>query len=211
MRETLYEALISAEDINERLNAKADDFNSYLRKLCSLPGFHEIHLRVPEIDVREVQRGIIKKFEKNLVLCEAMTGRQSIEDSLSELAKVRRPVRRLFPIAKNKAHNERLEQIGELIGYPRQLRTNGILAPDNFFSGVAMTTAMAFGAGYLISKIAFVQPIDAELMSLFRNELPIAMSLVMAPLGGMAFHITGENLPIGAARYVDSKVQEFYR
>lgn len=110
MRNTLYSQLTDVEEMDERLKE--------LKSLSS-------------IDVPKLQKELFERYEKNPVLYDAMQYKQSVSESLEELAQINKGVRRILPWRKDEVHNKRLEQIGELIYAPYHLQTAGIFMPDN--------------------------------------------------------------------------------
>ena len=106
----------------------------------------------PKINVADLQRVLFQGYEGNSVLCDAIQRRQSIEESLKELGQVNRGIiRKAIPHRINRGHNERLEQLGELVSEPHHLRTSGILMPDNFISTGAIAAVMYFGMFHFLN------------------------------------------------------------
>lgn len=144
MSKILYSRIKKAEKLNDNLENSVAKFQKSLEKFRNMPGYSEVTLgEIPVIDIPEYQKRIMREYESNPVLNDAIQKKISIEDSLSELAQVNRPILRLLPRTRNKAHNQRLDQIGELIGYSHHLRRNGLFILDNFIGGVAMVAACA--------------------------------------------------------------------
>lgn len=222
MKQTLYQKIKESEKLNDRLKVDVKKFQESLESFKNLPGYSRISLgEIPEINVFAVQKNLIEEYKNNPVLRDAIQGKISIEDSLSELAQVNRPIWRLFPRRKNKAHNERLDQIGELLGYPYHLKTRGIFIPDNFIGGIAMCATVGYGISnilfYLSEGLApnadYIQ-IAGEITSLnnMRTAFPALFTLVLGPiLGGMMQGDRSGNLPIDEAKYLDGKVKEVYK
>ncbi len=197
MKVTLYR---QAKDI-ERMDEKIRDLNSS-----------------NQIDLAELQRNLFQKYESNPVLYDAMQGNQSIEESVAELGQVNKGIRKILPWGKNKGHNERLKQLGELVSEPYHLHTSGIFAPDNLITTGAEVTAMVFGVSYLMTRYLLSPNLDVnpeeiqQTMHIFNVVMPTAMSALMAPMFGFMTNMrrfTG--LPTDEAKYLDGKVQEFYK
>ncbi|MBU0894437.1 MAG: hypothetical protein KKF48_05180 [Nanoarchaeota archaeon] len=197
MKATLYR---QAKDI-ERMDEKLRDLNSS-----------------NQVDVAELQRNLFQRYESNPVLYDAMQESQSIEESVAELGQVNRGIRKILPWRRNKGHNERLKQLGELVSEPYHLHTSGIFMPDNLITTGAEVTAMAFGVSYLMSRYLLspnpdVSPEEIQqTMHVFDVVLPTVMSALMAPMFGLLTNMrrfTG--LPTEEAKYLDGKVQEFYK
>jgi hypothetical protein len=170
-----------------------------------------------QIDVAELQRNLFLRYKGNPVLNDAIQGRQSVEDSLEELGQVNAGIRQILPWRKNKEHNERLKQLGELVTEPSHLRTYGIFVLDNLITTQVELTAMAFGLSYLMSRYLYppnpgVSPEEyQQTMHVLQVTMPTAMS-AMAPVFGLLANVrrfTG--LPTDEAKYLDGKVQEFYK
>jgi hypothetical protein len=177
-------------------------------------------IKNPEHSTSQMQEKIFTRYERNPVLCDAIQGKQSIEQSLDELAGINNGLAgKFFPRRKNKAHNDRLKDLGELIDEPKYLRESGILAPDNFVSVTALVAAGVFGFCYLMSEISSfpsrINDLNPEQLkqALYAQRvlIPAAISVVLAPgLGALATAIRFKKLPIDQARYLDGKVNEFY-
>ncbi|MBT7706700.1 hypothetical protein HN747_04605 [archaeon] len=167
-----------------------------------------------EINVDSIQRRVVKRYESNPILHEAIEGERGIEDSLSELAYKKRPVRRLFPIRKDKAHNQRLEYMSGLVDCPTSLKTGGLFGLDNFISGPIMIGAMSYGVASLIPAIVFgegASPESQEAMKTAQQIFPPFMSITFGPVMGIALQGINPVLPVDEAKYLDQKVKEFYR
>jgi len=198
MKSTLYE---QAKDI-EKIDNKIRDLNSS-----------------NQINVAELQKNLLQRYEQNLVFYDAMQGKQSVEETLEELGQVNKGIRKILPWKKNKGHNERLDQLSELVSKPYHLNTSGIFMPDNLITIGAEVTALAFGTSYAFAKFLmpemYVEP-DLEFltqnMKIHTTVIPAFMSALMAPILGLSINskrFTG--LPIGEAKYLDGKIQEFYK
>ncbi len=165
------------------------------------------------IDVAELQRNLFERYESNPVLYDAMQGRQSVEESVEELGQVNKGIRKILPWGINKGHNERLKQLGELVSEPYHLRTFGIFTPDNLITTGAETTALTFGITYLMSRYLFTPPEEfQQTLHTFQVAIPTIVSALMAPVFGVGMNLrrfTG--LPTDKAKYLDGKVQEFYK
>nr|MBA4405549.1 hypothetical protein [Nanoarchaeum sp.] len=161
----------------------------------------------------EVQKRIISAYENNTVLDDAINGRQSIDDSLSELAEINKGWKVMLPRRKNKSHNKKIEQLGELITEPRGLISRGLFYPDNAVS-LTCYAAIAFT---LLEKVALNYGWVAG-----SNPIEIAKTLgdfantsVIGSLGtGLICGFDGERtnrLPHDQAKYLDEKISELYK
>lgn len=158
----------------------------------------------------ELERKLCQDYERNPVFKDAIDKKQTIEQSLEELGKIRKGIRGFLPWRKNKAHNERVKQIGELIFEPHRLYTLGIFTPDNIITTGAGLTAASFGIFYLMTKL-FINP-SPEVLYQYRVILPAVLSVYTAPIAGVASNLLRFiGLPTDEAKYLDEKVKEFYK
>jgi len=167
------------------------------------------------IDVPKIQKKMFHLYENNPVLYDAIKGKQSIEDSLEELGSVNKGIRKILPWRKDKAHNERIKQIRELISEPAQLKTSGILIPDNFITTVSEVAAVMFGAFYLMEKFLpldpSLSPEALENLHQMNHYTPIFVSSTLGPIfGALENRFRFRKLPLDEAKYLDEKVKEFY-
>jgi hypothetical protein len=163
-----------------------------------------------QIDLSELQRKIFQIYDKNPVLYDAIQKKQTIEESLEELGKVNKGIRKILPWRKDKIHNERLEQLGELISEPYHLHTSGIFAPDNLITAGAEITAMAFGSSYFLLEYLF--PPSPNLDPHFKVVMATSLSALFVPTLGLGMNLNRfSKLPRDEAKYLDEKVQEFYK
>ena len=194
MRETLYSRLNDVEEMDEELK----------------------ELKNPIlIDVPKLQKELFERYEKNSVLYDAMQDRQSVSESLEELAEINKGIRKILPWKKDKSHNKRLKQIGELIHAPYHLQTNGIFMPDNLITTGTYVTAMSFGMFSLFEPILGFNSTAKEVQELFQFKVPLAMSALMAPLFGFMANFQRINnlfsISKDQAKYLDRKIEEFYK
>jgi len=224
MSETLYQKLVWAESLNVDLEEHVQDFNIALSKFEGLPGFSGISIGdIPEIDISEVERKLIREYEGNPVLDDAIHGRQSIRESLDELAQVNTGIRKFLPRRKNKAHNERLEQLGQLVTKPDHLSAVGVWYTDNVVTGAVGVSALTFATCYAVAKF-LIPDMDinpdpdyiAKMTSIYQTVMPAFASALLAPLIGFAMNLNrlacfGAKLPTQEAGYLDLKVKEFYK
>lgn len=198
MQATLYAQAQEIEEIDKRL----------------------IELNSPnQIDVIGLQRSLLQSYEENPVFYDAIKGKMTIEDSLNELAQINKPVRRLFPRRKDKVHNRRIEQIGELITRSFHLKTKGILGFDNFVGVTAMTALGCYSLfnltiPYVVNGLCGeTNPIETQQFAIFmKNIITPVITLGTSPFMGVLAQIersTG-GLPTDEAKYLDDKIKDFY-
>lgn len=155
-----------------------------------------------DIDVKKLQEKIFRGYESNPVLYDALLGRQTITQSLEELAEINKGIRRFLPHRKNKPYNERVKQMGELVPVGSNLISYGILWPDNFVTTTLETTAIAFAVSSVLLGAFGTE---------FKNEeliLPATMSCI-SPLIGLAFN-RSKYVPRKEAEYLDGKIRDIY-
>jgi hypothetical protein len=178
----LYERLIEIEEMNETLRG--------------------LELDNP-INTGELQKKIIWEYAFNPVMSDALRGRQTITESLEELAEINKGIRRFLPHRKNKVHNERVEQMGELVSGVNNLRTYGIFYPDNAVTAGLETVTMIFGISYLMFSLW-------EFPRLNDSEAARTISTILSPpfgiVAGLALNRSG-NLPTDETEYLDMKVK----
>lgn len=161
------------------------------------------------------QRDLLTRSESNPVFYDAVQGKMSIEDSLSELSKVNQGIYRVLPRFKNKAHNERLKNLGELIRFPHQLRTGGVAIFDNLIGGAAMGGVILATTNELMKYILInnsVSPVQIDESKSMIDIIVLGYSVFAVPLGAAITHSLGRTgeLPFKEAKYIDSKIKEFY-
>jgi hypothetical protein len=169
------------------------------------------------VNVTEIQKYLFQIYEKNPVFQDALNKRQTIEESLIELSKINTGINKILPWRKDKVHNERLNQIGELISKPYHLEKAGILAPDNAITTAIGSAVLCFGSCYLLTKYFISQevidPIKLQQNIQFSQVfMPTIMTAFMT-LAGVGFNYkraTGP-LAIDEAQYVDAKILELYK
>ncbi|MBT3405075.1 hypothetical protein HN832_04085 [archaeon] len=219
---SLYAQLKESEGINDEIR---QEFDEVRKKFEGYRMFEENYMGptledLPWIDMSEYQKQIIRAYEENPVLKDAINGKITIGDSLRELSdRVDKPVWRLFPRRRNKVHNERLGQTKELVSRGlNYLRTDGILAPDNFVGMVAITAAMAYTIAPLLCNYLTggVNPApSAEIqahMEFMTQVFPPFMTSTAGLMMGWACQMRRKGkLPLEEAEYLDNKVEEFYR
>ena len=216
MVKSLYQDLIDVERVDESLK---EGFEIMIERLGSLTGQN---IQTPSassisiVDVPAFQRGFILQREKNPVIRNALDKRQTVEETLEELASVNRGYRKFLPRKRNTTHNERLTQLNEIVGFAPSLESNGILFPDNFISAFTDTTALTFLVTSIYSKFVLPQLISnpeslQDTQALYRFALPMAISAIMGTTYGLMGTVRRmSSIPRKEARYVDSKIKELF-
>jgi hypothetical protein len=176
---SFYSKLREAEQVKEKQEKENPRF---------LPGY-----------IAQVQRDAFAQYESNPVLAAALRGEKTVEQSLEDIAKYNRNLRRFLPRPVNKKHNKKVHDVQEIVDNNiGELTALSVFAPDNLFTQSAFTGVLMY-CGY-------------ELVG-----LPLAHSLV-AYAGCVPFMLFTSLMfrrPVNEetfeqARYIDRKIQEFY-
>lgn len=219
METILYMQLKEAETFNDIIERDAEKFLASLSKFEGLPGYSKISLgKLPQIDIAKVQKNLMKKYENNPVFYDAIQGTKTVEESLNELARVNKGIRKILPRRKDTAHNDRISQLGELITEPNYLRSNGIWMPDNIVSTAIEVTGLVFLASNLFTRLIIPETdvnIDPEELArdleIYQVFMPAMISEIMAPLMGFITNARRfSELPTEEVKYIDLKIEEFY-
>lgn len=217
MKEILYTQLKEVEGLNDKLNSNISQFYESLKAIKNYTDVDISLENVPKIDVSAIQKRLIFDCSKNPIIYDAIYNHKSLEETLNELSQVNKGVKKMLPRRKDEIHNEKLKQLGELIGYPSQLECSGVFSPDNFATVAAGCTIFAFGFCYLFSKYVIMQSADitkeeSELITYYFGFVaPTTVSVTAAPLAGfLASSRRFGDLPIEEARYIDNKIKELF-
>jgi hypothetical protein len=216
MGDRLYLKIAEALNINNRLRIEIFNFGKELRKYESFPGYSEIKIgELPVIDTQEVQRNLFQEYSNNTVLKDAINGRMTLENSLLELFEAVKPVKRLFPQRKDKTHNERWDNMRELIHCPYGLRKDGLFLSGSFVGGVAFSTAIIYGLCKIGAPLLIgTDPNPNINFMAFTEAFPAYMNLIMAPILGFGFHkdksvsYNERDLAFKEARILDNKTRQ---
>ncbi|MFA5953290.1 MAG: hypothetical protein WC812_01730 [Candidatus Pacearchaeota archaeon] len=215
MEKTLYSELKESERINIAISEDYSNFvksfkNKYRIEIPPLGKFNGIY-------IPDYQKQIMSYYENNPVFCDAINGKISIEDTLNELSVVNKGIRKILPRRKDKAHNERIKQLGKLISEPSQLQKNGLLCPDNFLGFTLWGAGASFSIISPLFKImlnpAQASPEEIEnLNKIFNVYLPLYSTGAISVFGGIPMNLKQRfgKLPFEEAKYVDAKIKEVY-
>lgn len=202
MTETLYDVLVELAEANSGIEKALNEIGEkyspvVVERIKGNP--------LSETETKEnMRRAFHQYYNSNETLSDAIKGTKTVAQSLDELAEVDRGWRKFLPRRENSAHNTRVEQMEELIG-PTNLRTRGLLAPDNFLGGLLFGTLGSYGVckGY-----------DALSSSPGLYSIPEAIvvaTLIGGLLMGLLCQSAGRNLyrPRNEeAEYIDQTIQE---
>ena len=156
-------------------------------------------------DIFEAEKYVLTCYEENSIMRDAIDKRQTVEESLEELAFVNKGLKRLLPRNKNISHNKRLDDLNELVTVPSGFHCNGIFEPDNLITTSGYITLMFGIAGYFTDVGLLNQDYHATL-TLLKVSLPAGP---IASLGLNTDRLVNK-LPIKKAQYVDQKISEHY-
>lgn len=204
MKKTLYEKLIGIEEINESLK----------NEILKLTEFFNLKNYETHVDILKTPQSLMEEYEKNPVFRDAIQKRLTIEESLMELSKVNNGIRKFLPRMKNKIHNERLKQIGQLITGPAYLEASGILTPDNIITTSIESLIILsglFGASFLFLKNFLSSDIGPEMYKQLSNFADTYTFLTAPSLGLIMNTERFKSLPINEAEYLDEKIKESYK
>jgi hypothetical protein len=220
---TLYEKLTILDDYKYHQVYQITENRNNMHQFLSeeeLTAIKEVQTKRPNAVDRFIESNdkkqfdAMSKYEKNPIFHEALYGRQSITESLEELAQVNKGYRKWLPRRKDKAQNERVEQMGELISKPYGLESKGIFYPDNFVTAAVETAVLVptvgIFAAYILKQGATNPKSAKEIM-----QMSMQMSYLMTPLfgiyGGLAMGKSRfASLPFDQAGYIDAKI-EWYK
>jgi hypothetical protein len=230
MAESLYSKMLGVDYLKKRLPEDREwanilaqagignaDEKVNLDVYKNLPGFKGfIGESTLFVDWEECEKCLMKPYESNPVFSDAMNGRLSIEESLKDLARIRQGMRVLLPWRKNRVHNDRLSQIGELVTYPHYLRTSGIFFPDNIVTATVESAPLVYAMAY--GFFNFLMPeLDPNLVSTheikraFETTVPWFIT-AFTPLTGLLINqMRFTDIPIHEAKFLDDKIREHYR
>lgn len=162
--------------------------------------------------VAELQKDIIHDFVmKNSHIGYSIRGQTTIEGMLQTVSEYRKGIKRFLPSRKKQNINKIVDELGELIEKPHQLRHNGIFAPDNFVTGTIETSIWATGISYITPRILDYIFTGHQLM--FQN---FQSDMVLGSFLGILFgalvqsQSRGGKLPVEQARYIDQKIKQLY-
>jgi hypothetical protein len=164
----------------------------------------------------KLQERLFQNYEENPVFFDAKTGKISIQDSLYELGKINEGIRKFLPWKKDEEHNNRLNQLGELIPKPYHLESSGIYMPNNLVTIGIETTGIAFFLGFLGGKFFINQESTASseeikyVRDLLTFTIPCIVSSFVTLFGSYINNGRFSELPVTEAKYLDGKINEFY-
>ncbi len=145
------------------------------------------------------QRNACIIYQTNPIFDRSRHNAQSIPAALEEINQVNDGIKKILPWKKNRVHNEKLSGLKELIQIPdMRLKTKGLLMPDN----PTTLTPLVFGVGALIN-LGAGSPIDWDTYAGITLGAG-AIGTYLATLGAE------KKMPIDQARFIESKIRQFY-
>lgn len=174
------------------------------------------------VDVAGVQKDLFKAYENNPILKDAIDGRQSIKESLLELGEKNKGIWKIMPWRKDSMHNKRLSQMEQLVGDLNHLRTRGIFYPDNLITagteaaGVVSLGLVAYTLVLSNSPTINEFPFTAYHALKDIKESFLSCNLISFFGFGFVIPLMSEYhrftaLPLIEAKYLDNKVNKFYK
>ena len=168
-----------------------------------------------QIDVTKFHKTLFEKYNTNPIMHDAIHGRQTIGKSIEELGNINKGIKKFLPWKKDKIHNQKLKELGELVSTPFQLYTYGIFNPDNFITAATEVTGLCFGTTYLFCKLIepsiSINTIEAQHLLDYRLAFSSIMSTILAPsLGFFMSSARFRSLPKNEAKYLDEKIEKLF-
>ena len=223
MSQPLVYAIAETEKVNERIQEWRKETAKTVKQFV-LPKRHRDSQELPqglaevytalahpdsvyEFNLKEIQRNLISPYlEHNIILKGVANGSMSsVEEAYDELNEVNSGIRRFLPRRENLAHNHRVEELEELIGYSPYLEKKGIFRPDNFVTVGAYSTAgfIAFG-----SFLCALQGVETSLATLVIGPTSLALGTVFGSLAQKQREKSFIERGKSDAQYLDSKLKE---
>ena len=211
---TLYEQMRVVERQAALLEIEARGLPYQFERFRHVPGYEPPRaLELPCINVDVGHRVLVSSYLDNPLLREAISGNMSLTERLRSLQGVNRGWRRFTPKHYDEQHNEQVDFLGELVRYPRQLKTRSVYYPDNF-----ITTAVLAGGVMYAMMLGIVHAMDYALT----RELHFGLTLdlqwpgitagVTGPLAGIITMVdwNWRGLPWKEVEYLDKRIEELY-
>jgi len=212
--ENLYDRLEETDSLNENLGKTVKEANQNLEQFKGMQGYKDVSTpdsKVPTIDIESVQKGIFCEYKGNSILQNALSGCKSIEQTVDELSQINKGIKRFLPHRKNKEHNQKCDELSDLMPERYHLRTNGLLALDNFVNNTVLWSAVSFALcrGMELSFSFESNTMPDQILSTYA---PIAMSILMmiAGMNHNRYRKEGIAKTKEYARYLDHKIEALY-
>ena len=213
MKTTLYQRLRKTDNLNEGLSKHIKTFNDGLKGFVDLEGFQDVSIKTPEVDISRIQRRAFENYATNEILNSAIYGERPIEKSVEELSSHLRGISKILPHRKDKQHNARVKELGQLVGYTRNLEKSGLFVPDNIVTIPTYMTTLSFGIGYFLSGYLFKPDTDPEMINAYQTILPTAMSILFSTFGTLGLISELRTIPRSLkeqAKYIDDKIEKLF-
>jgi len=189
----------------------SDEFYDLVMKHSDLPGYDEPNsVFLPIIDIQEIQRNLMFsriKSERNYdILADAISRSRSVEESLSELSEVNAGLGRYLPRTKDEVHNERVDEMVDLVGSRynlNNLKKRGVFSPKCPL--VLLPYATAISAGMYAGGASLGGDSSVSTATIIG-----AVTGAVLGLSGFFSAVNNKNLPWDNAKYLDQKVSELF-
>lgn len=211
-KRSLVDQLKYMEGYNKRLDSLRAEYNIFIQSF--MPESLEFQINSDDInyiDVSEIQRNIIdhKLKKENDILKQAVQKRKSIEDELYELSRDNEGMLRFLPKYSDEEHNEKVDDLIELIGKGNKIECLYKKMIHNLFKPTIFPFILG-SSTYFIGYLAF------RLIGM-PNRIVEEVSLSGGVLGflediyhGIRFSPKNEDLPWKDAKYLDDKIKELF-
>jgi len=199
---------------NDRVETARIEFNTFIQDHKGLPGYRNFEIKpedLPEINIPKIQKALIcrrlERKEPNLVLADAIIYNTPIRQTLEELSRVNKGIRRFFPKGKNKVQNKKVKQITELLGKKwvlvNNLRADGIFSFRNPAAYILPTTMAGTYTGLTMDKLKGSFPLQTIAMG--------GMGLLISSLYSVMYlGQSNRDLPWKKAEDLDAKLDELF-
>ena len=207
---TLYEKLVEVENAQRRIDESLSDYRenvASLKKRAYVPS-----LDIPEIkiDIPSAQRSIFSDYKDNEFLRSALRRTKSLEESADELTKPYMGIRKYLPRLKDGEHNDKVEQLTELVPHAICFKTRGILYPDNPLVVGAGLGSLAFAGIYFgvdLMKLS-IDKESRETTRIFFASI-FQLGIIAASIASIALVIPSMRAFLSEeAQYIDNKIKE---
>ncbi|HYD02755.1 MAG TPA: hypothetical protein VEC16_00495 [Alphaproteobacteria bacterium] len=95
-------------------------------------------------DLENKKIELYEEYKHNNIFLEAIKGNKTIAKSFAEISEPNEGFGLYFPRMKSRRHNKKVSQLHELVEERGNLRSNGLLYPDNFVNGAIYGGIFAF-------------------------------------------------------------------
>lgn len=174
----------------------------------------EINRQSQGYPIPEIQKLLIQRYQGNEYLDGAMKGINSLEESLAQLDKPFKGIKRWLPHLKDETHNLKVKKFGEIIPADH-LEKKGIFYLDNFVTGTIEGVVLFAGLslGYAVRDLATDPKALEEIQSPGTVYSLMGMVGVLGLLIGFRAQYDryqGKKNAEAAVHYLDGKIKELF-